>query len=86
MPVRLSTYHVPDAGIRFSACGVVRVDQSSGQALLIKDPDGEYEVMGCRPATEFREDPPLLRVDLRRIDRGQPSPPAAAPWPPSPRP
>jgi len=86
MPVRLSTHHVPDAGIRFSAGDVVRVDQSSGRVALIKDPDGEYEVVGCRPATEFREDPPLPRVDLRRIDRGQPSPSAAAPWSSSPRP
>lgn len=75
MPVRLSTHHVPDAGIRFSAGDVVRVDQSSGRVALIKDPDGEYEVVGCRPATEFR-----------RIDRGQPSPSAAAPWSSSPRP
>jgi len=85
MPVRLSTHHVPDTGIRFTPGDLVRLDPSPGHVSLIKDPDGDYEVMGCRPATEFREDPPLLRVDLRRIDRSQFSGSAAAPWSPFPR-
>ena len=85
MPVRLSTYHVPDTGIRFEPGDIVRLDQAPGHASLIKDPAGEYEVMSSRPATEFREDPPLLRVDLRRIDPSQFSGSAAAPWSPFPR-
>jgi len=85
MPVRLSTYHVPDTGIRFTPGDIVRLDQALGEISLIEDPAGEYEVMGCRPATEFRQDPPLLRVDLRRIDRSQFSGSAADPWSPLPR-
>jgi len=85
MPVRLSTYHVPDTGIRFTPGDIVRLDQALGEISLIEDPAGEYEVMGCRPATEFRENPPLLRVDLRRVDRRQFSESAAAPRPPFPR-
>jgi len=85
MSVRLSTHHVPDTGSRFKPGDIVRLDQAPGGVLLIEDPAGEYEVMGCRPATEFRENPPLLRVDLRRIDRRQFSESAAAPWSPFPR-
>jgi len=46
---------------------VVRLDHSSsGQLQILKDPQGSYEVMGCRPATEYGGDPPLLKVDLRK--------------------
>ena len=43
--------------------------RAAGRVQIVKDPDGDYEVVGCRPATEFRKAPPLLRGDLRRIDR-----------------
>ena len=76
MPPKFSTHYVPDLGTRFTPGETVHVDQSSGQVIIIKDPAGDYEVTSCRPATEFNEDPPLLRVDLKRIDRD--------PWPPSP--
>ena len=44
----------------------VRVDQSSTQIRIVEDPDGEYEIVGCRRATELDADPPMLRVNLRR--------------------
>jgi hypothetical protein len=69
MPARFSTYYLPDDGINFTPGGRVRVDQSSDHVSIIKDPDGDYEIMGHRPATEFREDPPLVRVDLKRVER-----------------
>jgi hypothetical protein len=44
---------------------------------IIKDPEGNYEVMGCRQATEYGDDPLLLRVDLRKRE----APPARDPDP-----
>jgi len=69
MPARLSTHHVPDEGIRFTPGETVSVIHAAGSVQILKDPAGDYEVMGCRPATEYAGDTPLLRVDLRRIDR-----------------
>jgi hypothetical protein len=33
---------------------------------IVVDPEGRYEVMNCRPATEYAGDVPLLRVDLKK--------------------
>ncbi len=85
MPARLSTHHIPDEGIRFTPGETVHVDQSSSQVLIIQDPAGAYEVLGCRPATEYAGSTPLLRVDLRRIDRSQVPRVAADPWSPGSR-
>ena len=63
---RFPTHHIPDDGTRYAPGEVVRVDHSSGQIRIIKDPQGSYEVMSCRPATEYGGDPPLLRVGLRK--------------------
>jgi hypothetical protein len=63
---RFPTHHIPDDGTRYAPEQRVRIDQSSGQVRIVKDPEGDYEVMGCRPATEYGSAPPLLRVDLRK--------------------
>jgi hypothetical protein len=63
---RFPTYHIPDDGTRYAPGEVVRLDQSSGQIRIIKDPEGAFEVMSCRPATEYGSDPPLLRIGLRK--------------------
>ena len=65
MPARLSTHYLPDEGSRFAPGDRVHVDQVSGRVWIRNDPGGEYVITGCRPATEFREGTPLLRVDLR---------------------
>jgi hypothetical protein len=64
-------------GTRYTPGETVRVDHSSGQVQIVKDPEGDYEVMGCRKATEYGGDPPLLRVDLRKRE----APPARDPDP-----
>jgi hypothetical protein len=63
---RFPTHHVPDEGVRYVYGDVVRIDQSSGRVEIVKDPEGDYEVMNCRPATEYAAGPPLLRVGLRK--------------------
>jgi hypothetical protein len=63
---RFLTHHIPDDGTRYVPGETVRVDHSSGRIQLVKDLNGEYEVMSCRPATEYGSNPPLLRVDLRK--------------------
>jgi hypothetical protein len=78
MPARFSTHHIPDEGVRFAPGEAVKVIHATGQVRILRDPNGDYEVMGCRPATEFREGPPLLRVDLKRRaaePQGWPEPP-----------
>lgn len=87
MSGRFPTHHIPDDGSRYVPGEMVRVDHSSGQVQIIKDPDGDYEVMGCRPATEYGGDPPPLRVGLRkreapRIEDPEPwSPRRPSAWP-----
>lgn len=63
---RFPTHHVPDDGTRYAPGETVRVDHSSGQIQIIKDLAGPYEVMSCRPATEYGNAPPLLRIGLRK--------------------
>jgi hypothetical protein len=63
---RFPTHHIPDDGTRYAPGELVRLDHSSGQLQILKDPEGSYEVMGCRTATEYGGNPPLLRVDLRK--------------------
>ena len=72
---RYSTHHIPDAGTWYAQGETVRVDRSSGQARIVKDPHGDHDVQGCRQATEYTDGVPLLRVDLRKRDAnpGQPS-------------
>jgi hypothetical protein len=78
---RFSTHHIPDDGTRYASGELVRVDHSSGRARIVKDPEGNYEVVNCRLATEYAGDIPLLRVDLRKRE----APPAATPDPRAPR-
>ena len=60
------SFYVPDDGTLYVPGEVVRVDQSSRQAQIVKDERGEHEVIDCRRATELGGDPPMLRVNLRR--------------------
>jgi len=76
------THHIPDDGTRYAPGQFVRVDQSSGQVRLIADPEGDFEVVGCRPASEYGGGPPLLRVDLRRRRRDAPPDETPDPWAP----
>src|SRR5215212_9863565 len=71
MPAKFSTHHIADEGIRFTAGDVVSLVHATGRTQIIKDPSGEYEVTGCRPATEYA-DSLLLRVDLKKPDREPP--------------
>ena len=73
---RFSTHHIPDDGTRFLPGETVRLDLSTPQARIVKDPDGGHEVHGSRQATEYTGGVPLLRVDLRKHDT-PPSPPSA---------
>jgi len=85
MAGKFSTHHIPDQGIRFAPGETVHVDRALAQVQIVKDPDGDYEVVGCRPATEFRDGTPLLRVDLKRIERTRIPPVEPHPWTPRPR-
>ena len=71
---RFPTHLIPDDGTRYPQGEVVHVDQSSGRIRIVVDPEGDYEVLNCRPATEYT-DAPLLRVDLRRRGLPPPAPP-----------
>ena len=46
------SFYIPDEGVVYLPGEVVRVDESSGRPRIVKDEDG---------------DPPLLRVNLRRL-------------------
>ena len=59
----------------------VRLVHAAGRVQIVKDSDGEYEVMGCRPATEYA-DSALLRVDLKKPDRHPSAWDAPRPWSP----
>jgi len=63
---RFPTHHIPDDGTRYAPGEIVRIDQSSGQIAIIKDLGGDYEILSCRPATEYGQKPPLLRIGLRK--------------------
>jgi hypothetical protein len=63
---KFPTFHIPDDGTRYVPGEAVRVDQSSGRIEIVKDPEGDYEVVSCRPATEYGGDPPALRIGLRK--------------------
>jgi hypothetical protein len=81
---RFPTHHVPDEGVRYAPGDAVRIDQSSpsGRVDLIKDSEGDYEVVNCRPATEYTGGPPLLRIDLRKRGTARSrSPEDPPPWP-----
>ena len=77
---RFPTHLIPDDGTRYAPGEVVRIDQSSGRIQIVVDPEGTYEVLNCRPATEYAGDTPLLRIDLKKRE----TPPAAPsdPWAP----
>jgi hypothetical protein len=77
---RFPAHHIPDDGTRYAPGDAVRVDHSSGQIQIVKDPEGSYEVMSCRPATEYGTHPPLLRVGLRKREAPRPADPDA--WTP----
>lgn len=63
---KFSTHHVRDDGVWYKPGDTVRLDESARNVQIVKDPSGPYEVYACRKATEYRGDPPLLRVSLRR--------------------
>ncbi len=59
------SFFVPDRDVPRLPGTPVRVDQASTEVQIVEDPDGEYEVVSCRPATELGANPPMLRVNLR---------------------
>ena len=69
------SFYVPDDGIVYLPGELVRVDRSLRQARIVKDEDGDHEVIECRRAPELGGDSPMLRVNLRR--RRPPAPTAA---------
>ena len=81
---RYPTHHIPDDGTRYAPGEIVRVDQVSGQTTIIKDAGGDYEILNCRPATEYGRNPPLLRIGLRKRVAAPVEAPAQwpPPWPP----
>ena len=76
---RFPTHLIPADGKRFTPGETVRVDQTSGKIQNIADPEGAYEVMNCRRATEYAG-ADLLRVDLKRRQTPQVDEPD--PWSP----
>ena len=46
------THHIPNDGVWFAPGDVVSLVHAAGRVQIVKDSDGEYVVMGCRPATE----------------------------------
>lgn len=64
---KFSTHHVPDEGTWYSPGETVRLDQSTSQVSIVKDPLGGYEVHSCRHATEYQDGSGLLRVGLKRV-------------------
>jgi CheY-like chemotaxis protein len=56
-----STHHVSDDGTRYTPGEIVHIDHSSGRVQLVRDPEGSYEVMNCRRATEYGDDSPWPR-------------------------
>ena len=75
---RFPTHLIPDDGTRYAPGETVHVDRSSGRVQIVKDPAGAYEVMNCRPATEYADETPLLRVGLRK--RAAPPVESTDPW------
>ena len=55
---RFPTHHIPDDGTQYAPGEPVHVDHSSGRIQIIKAPAGAYELMSCRPATEYGSQPP----------------------------
>jgi hypothetical protein len=70
---KFPTYLVPDDGVRYAYGDLVSLDQSSGRIEIVKDPQGDYEVMNFREATEYTETPTLLRVGLRKRETTPPT-------------
>jgi len=68
---RFPTHLIPDDGTRYAPGEGVRVDHSSGQIRIVEDPEGDYEVLSCRSATEYAGDP-LLKVGLRKREVRRP--------------
>jgi hypothetical protein len=68
MAAKFLTHHIPDEGVQFVPGDVVSLVHAAGRVQILKDPAGEYEVTGCRPATEYT-DSALLRVDLKKPER-----------------
>ena len=61
------SHHVPDEGTVYLPGERVRVDRASGQARIVKDDEGDHEVLTSRPAPEVHADRPVLRINLRRL-------------------
>ena len=61
------SFYVADRDVPCLPGTPVRVEQSATQMRIVEDPDGEYEVVSCRRATELDADPPMLRINLRRL-------------------
>jgi hypothetical protein len=81
MATRYSTHHIIDEGIRFAPGETVSVVHATGRTQIIQDPAGGYTVIGCRLASEYAGGP-LLRVDLKKIERGQVPDDLRPPWSP----
>ncbi len=61
------SFYVLDDGTVYLPGELVRVDRSSRLTRILKDEDGEYEVVDWRRATELTDGPPMLRVNLRQL-------------------
>ena len=72
------SHYIPDEGVAFQPGEIVRVDHTPQHVSIIEDPDGGYEVVSCRSAPELGSDPPMLRVNLRRLHASAPE----QPWTP----
>ena len=81
LAAKFSTHHIRDEGVRFAPGDVVSLVHAAGRVQIVHDPKGEYEVTGCRAATEYA-DSALLRVDLKKPERRPSAEHARAPWSP----
>jgi hypothetical protein len=64
---RNSSIDVPEAHTRYLPGQVVRIDDSRGHARIIRDPDGDHEVIDARPIADVVGTPPMARVRLHRL-------------------
>ena len=55
---KFPTHLISDDGTRYATGEIVRIDQSSGRIQIVADPEGNYQVVNCRQATEYAGDTP----------------------------
>ena len=69
MAAKFSTHYIPDEGMRFKPGDIVSLVHGAQQVQIANDPNGEYEVMGCRLATEYADSALRFRGFSRQILR-----------------